>query len=108
MIHPRIARAKLESLVKQFPIVTLLGLRQVGKSTFAHWALPGFDAFDLENPATLLRLETDGQLILEQSKRIIIDEAQRLPALFPLLRSHIDRHQNHKIVLLGFASPTLV
>jgi len=108
MVHPRIARARLASLLKQFPIVTLLGLRQVGKSTFARWALPGFDAFDLEDPATLLRLETDGQLILEQSRRMIIDEAQRLPALFPLLRSHIDRHPDHKIVLLGSASPRLI
>ena len=108
MVHPRIARARLGLLLKQFPIVTLLGLRQVGKSTFARWALPGFDAFDLENPATLLRLETDGQLILEQSKKIIIDEAQRLPSLFPLLRSYIDRHPNHKIVLLGSVSPKLI
>ncbi len=59
MIRPRIARARLDSLLKQFPIVTLLGLRQVGKSTFARWALPGFEVFDLENPATLLRLEAD-------------------------------------------------
>ncbi|MBI5240262.1 MAG: ATP-binding protein [Elusimicrobia bacterium] len=108
MVHPRIARARLDSLLRQFPIVTLLGLRQVGKSTFARWALPGFDAFDLEDPSTLLRLETDGQLILEQSRRIIIDEAQRLPALFPLLRSHIDRHPSHKVVLLGSASPKLI
>ncbi|MEK9144224.1 MAG: AAA family ATPase, partial [Elusimicrobiota bacterium] len=108
MIHPRLARAKLDSLLKQFPIVTLLGLRQVGKSTFVRWALPDFDAFDLEDPSTLLRLEADGQLILEQSKKIIIDEAQRLPALFPLLRSHIDRHPGHKIVLLGSASPMLI
>ncbi|MBU2483355.1 MAG: ATP-binding protein [Proteobacteria bacterium] len=108
MVYPRIAQARLEFLLRQFPIVTLLGLRQVGKSTFARWALPGFDILDLEDPATLLRLETDGQLMLEQSKKTVIDEAQRLPALFPLLRSHIDRHQNHKIVLLGSASPKLV
>jgi predicted AAA+ superfamily ATPase len=108
MVHPRIARARLESLLRQFPIVTLLGLRQVGKSTFARWALPEFETFDLEDPAALLRLETDGQLILGQSKKIVIDEAQRLPALFPLLRSHIDRHPSHKIVLLGSASPKLV
>jgi len=88
--------------------VTLLGLSQAGKSTFARWALPGFDEFDLENPSTLLRLETGGQRVLEQSKRIIIDEAQRLPSLFPLLRSHIDRHPNQKIVLLGSAAPKLV
>ncbi len=108
MIHPRIAQARLKSLLRQFPIVTLLGLRQLGKSTFARWALPGFDILDLENPATLLRLETDGPLTLEQSKKIVIDEAQRLPALFPLLRNHIDRYPHHKIVLLGSASPTLL
>lgn len=108
MVYPRLARARLESLLRQFPIVTLLGLRQVGKSTFARWALPGFDAFDLENPSTLIRLEADGQLILEQARAVIIDEAQRLPALFPLLRSHIDAHPSRKIVLLGSASPRLI
>jgi predicted AAA+ superfamily ATPase len=108
MVHPRIARARLDSLLRQFPIVTLLGLRQVGKSTFLRWALPGFDAFDLEDPTTLFRLEADGSLILEQSRKIIIDEAQRLPALFPLLRSHVDRHPGCKIVLSGSASPQLI
>ncbi|MBI4249903.1 MAG: AAA family ATPase, partial [Elusimicrobia bacterium] len=108
MVRPRIARARLESLLRQFPIVTLLGLRQAGKSTFARWALPGFDAFDLEDPTALLRLETDGQLILEQSKKIILDEAQRLPAHFPLLRGHVDRRQSCRIVLLGSASPKLI
>ena len=108
MPHPRIARARLESLLRQFPIVTLLGLRQVGKSTFARWALPEFDVYDLENPTALLRLESDGQLILEQSRKIVIDEAQRLPALFPLLRGHVDDHPSVKIVLLGSASPKLI
>ncbi|MEK7722293.1 MAG: AAA family ATPase, partial [Elusimicrobiota bacterium] len=80
----------------------------MGKSTFAQWALPEFDILDMEDPPTLLRLEADGPLILEQSNKIVIDEAQRLPSLFPLLRSHIDRYQNRKIVLLGSASPALI
>lgn len=108
MIHPRIARKRFKSLLRQFPIVSILGLRQVGKSTFARWALPDFKAFDLEDPETLLRLESDGKLLLKQFPKIVIDEAQRLPSLFPLLRSHSDSHPSHKIALLGSASPSLV
>lgn len=108
MVRPRLARERLMSLLRQFPAVTILGLRQVGKSTFARWALPGYDCLDLENPTTLLRLEEDASVILNQSKRLILDEAQRLPALFPLLRGFLDRHPDRKVVLLGSASPALI
>ncbi len=108
MTFPRLARRRLQSLLRQFPSATILGLRQVGKSTLARWALPDFDYFDLESPVVAARMEEDAALILEQSPRVILDEAQRLPSLFPMLRGYLDRHPDRRVVLLGSASPSLV
>jgi hypothetical protein len=88
--------------------VAILGARQVGKSTLARTTLSGFTVFDLENPNDLTRLAEDMPFALAQHPRLVIDEAQRLPALFPVLRSFLDHHSRHKVVLLGSASPALV
>ena len=107
-IHPRIATRRLRRLVQQFPSVAIQGARQVGKSTLARVALPDFAYLDLENAGDLSRLAADIPFVLGQHPRLVIDEAQRLPALFPALRSFLDGHPRHKIVLLGSASPALV
>jgi hypothetical protein len=56
----------------------------------------------------LRRLAADPPFALGPQRRLVIDEAQRLPALIPVLRSFLDRHPRHKVVLLGSASPGLV
>jgi len=64
--------------------------------------------FDLENPRDLARLEQP-QLALEELRGlIIIDEIQRLPDLFPLLRYLVDQRKNRKFVILGSASRDLI
>jgi len=104
----RIARSRLRVLLRQFPAVAILGARQVGKSTLARTALAGFTLLDLEDPGDFRRLEADPLFVLGQQRRVVIDEAQRLPTLFPVLRSFLDRHPRHQVVLLGSASPGLV
>jgi len=98
---------RFESLLARFPIVCLLGPRQCGKTTFVKDALPHWRYVDLEKPSDLVRISEDPEASLEQWKtRIIFDEAQRLPSLFPVLRSFIDEHGKKagQIVLLGSAS----
>jgi hypothetical protein len=107
-IHPRIATARLRRLVRRCPAVAIQGARQVGKSTLARIVLPEFAQLDLEDAGDLMRLAADIPFVLGQHRRLVIDEAQRLPALFPAMRSFLDRHPRHKIVLLGSASPTLI
>lgn len=107
LVHPRLAASRLRRLLRQFPAVAILGARQVGKSTLARTALPGFTVLDLEDPNDHARLAADIPFVLSQHARLVIDEAQRLPALFPVLRSFLDRHPRHKVVLLGSASPAL-
>jgi uncharacterized protein len=108
MLRPRIGRERLRALLRQFPAVTVLGARQIGKSTLARWALPDFAYFDLEATEDFRRLADDPEFVFSEHPRLILDEVQRLPALFPALRSYIDRHPRNKVVLLGSASPGLL
>ncbi len=107
---PRAYLATLRRLLRAFPAVTVLGPRQCGKTTFIRRALPGWTYLDLERPSDLASLVADPEARLEQlGDRIILDEAQRAPELYPVLRSLIDRQRRKRgrFLLLGSASPSL-
>ena len=98
-------------LLKKFPAVTVLGPRQCGKTTFIRQVLPSWTYLDLERPSDATPLAADPESRLEQlGDRIIFDEAHRVPELFPVLRSMIDRNRSGtgRFMLLGSASPALV
>ncbi len=104
---------RVKSLLQQFPVVAILGARQVGKTTLASeirrsWKQPTH-AFDLESPADLVRL-ADPELALAPLKGLVVlDEIQRLPNLFPLLRVLADRRPIHtRFLILGSASPQML
>ena len=106
----RAATARLARLLRVFPAVLLYGPRQSGKSTLVRRALPGWDHLDLERPADLGALTADLEGYFDaHPRRVVLDEAQRLPELFPVLRHVIDRSQARgRFVLLGSASPPLL
>ena len=103
----------LAELLDQFPVVGLLGARQVGKTTLARRFLERqetpFAFFDLEDPTDRVRL-SDPKLALEPLQGLVIlDEVQRLPELFPVLRVLVDRPENPaRFLVLGSASPDLL
>lgn len=108
----------LEEVEKQFrvhPVCAILGPRQVGKTTLAHMYVDEFFPknayfFDLENPLDLARLENP-LLTLENIAQplIVIDEIQRRPELFPILRVLVDRRESkQKFLILGSASRELI
>lgn len=110
MIPRRITPRLLESL-DQFPVVALLGSRQVGKSTLARQIAQGRNSvfLDLERPADAARLR-DAEIFLNSvaEKLVIIDEVQRAPELFPQLRVLVDGDRRPgRFLLLGSASPDL-
>ena len=90
--------------------VVLVGPRQAGKSTLAQRFL-GRDSpnyFDLENPLHAQRLGEPAQVLGSLQGLVVIDEVQRQPALFPLLRVLMDRTDAPgQYLLLGSASPSL-
>jgi predicted AAA+ superfamily ATPase len=115
MAIKRIYYDRLLAMMEQFPAVGLIGPRQCGKTTTAllvqrHLKKNNALYFDLESPADY-RMFSDAELFLQQHRDscIIIDEVQRLPELFAILRSVIDRKRKPgRFLLLGSASPDMV
>lgn len=102
---------RLKQLLRQFPIVCILGPRQCGKTTFAKSVLPLWRYLDFEKPSDLVQVLEDPEAALHRWQNyVIFDEAQRLPSLFPVLRSFVDedRRKKGRILLLGSASPHLI
>jgi predicted AAA+ superfamily ATPase len=105
----------LETKLKSFPIVGILGPRQCGKTTLAKQFIDNQKKkkktyfFDLENPRDLSKLENPLLNLENLEGYVIIDEVQRLPELFPILRVLADRvSKKTKFILLGSASPLLI
>src|SRR3990167_3958358 len=95
----------LQQIRKAFevhPIVALLGPRQCGKTTIAKQyaeqdeKVPAKNYFDLEDPSHLTRLENPLLALEELTGLIVIDEIQRIPNLFSVLRVLIDRSIHNK------------
>lgn len=107
----RSLKSQLISSLERFPAVTLVGPRQSGKTTLARELLAsdGATLFDMENPRHRLALEDPmGVLGGLVDQLVIIDEAQRMPELFPVLRVLIDEdRRSGRFLLLGSASPDL-
>ena len=88
-----------------------MGPRQCGKTTFAKTELSGWRILDMERPSDLAKLESDPEDFLERAQgKIVFDEAQRFPQIFPILRSIVDAQRKNfgRFVLLGSVSPHLV
>jgi predicted AAA+ superfamily ATPase len=102
---------QIEASFKIHPVTALLGPRQCGKTTLAKYIAEQEPAtfFDLENPIDIQRLSAPMQALKNLSGLVILDEVQRKPELFELLRVLADRQdQNARFLVLGSASPRLI
>jgi hypothetical protein len=113
-MYDRIIENELFEQILDNPAVALVGPRQVGKTTLVKNLQKKFEKpsiyLDLESNADLARLQ-DAELYLDERREsmIILDEIQRMPSLFPLMRSLIDRQREPgRFLLLGSASPDLL
>ena len=113
MIERRRHLERLAWLFRTFPVIAILGARQVGKTTLARsfgasWRGP-VTHLDLESAAESALL-ADPELALGSLQGLVIlDEIQRLPELFPVLRVLVDRPGSAtKFLVLGSASPDLL
>ncbi|WP_295888198.1 ATP-binding protein [uncultured Thiohalocapsa sp.] len=104
---------EVDASLRRYPVVALLGARQVGKTTLARQVIAGggddTTHFDLEDPADLSRL-ADPMLALKPLRGLVVlDEVQRKPDLFPILRVLADRPDTPaRFLVLGSASPELL
>ena len=107
MIDRPTDRTVIADLMATFPVTAILGPRQSGKTTLAR-EFSADHVFDLENPRDAALL-AEPQLALEAlSGLIVIDEIQRQPNLFPLLRYLVDTRPEQRYLILGSASRDLL
>lgn len=109
---------KLLAALDQMPVVALLGPRQVGKTTFALAMAEHIEKesvyLDLESDADLNKLgDPEAYIKRLDGKLLILDEVQRKPDLFRILRGIVDERKrkgerNAQFLLLGSASRTFV
>lgn len=107
---------RLQSTIARVPAVALLGARQVGKTTLAKTIAKSINSIylDLEAPEDLLKLRDPSSFLSAHAdKLIILDEIQRSPELFPVLRGLIDKNREQgrragQFLLLGSASMDLM
>ncbi len=113
MIERSAHRRAVEKLLKQFPVVGILGVRQCGKTTLAGQVAAKrrgtTERFDLENPVDRDRLSDPMLTLAPLRGLVILDEIQRRPDLFPVLRTLADRKPvRTRFLVLGSASPDLL
>lgn len=115
-MFPRFLKAHIVDLLDQFPAVAVLGPRQVGKTTLAMEIAEDTGALylDLEHPTDLAKLSDPADYLSRHlGKLVVLDEIQRVPELFPVLRSLIDQskragRRSGQFLLLGSASIDLL
>jgi len=105
-------RILLEAL-STYPAVGIIGARQVGKTTLAHMLAEQWQGrthhFDLEDSEDLARLSDPMLALKGQDGLIVLDEVQRVPEIYPVLRVLIDKQKDsRRFLILGSASPELL
>ena len=108
--RPNLLR-EVNAALKRSRVVALIGPRQCGKTTLARQIVPpdSPNYFDLENPRSLVRLDEPMTAFENLRGVIVIDEIQRRPDLFPILRVLSDRNPlPARFLILGSASPDLL
>ena len=111
MIHRSTDMERIRRALKRSRVVALLGPRQCGKTTLAREFVraDSLNYFDLEDPASLARLTEPETALRPLRGLVVIDEIQRRPDLFPLLRVLADRKPlRARFLILGSAAPALL
>ena len=94
---------ELMSLIAEYPVITILGPRQAGKTTLARLCLPEYEYYNLEHPETRqLAIDDPKAFMARCGKKVILDEIQRVPELLSYIQVIVDEAQlNGQFVLTG-------
>ena len=97
----RTLESEILNLSNQYPVISITGPRQSGKTTLSQKIFPNYYYTNLENPLTREYAKNDPQAFLNQNKLMIIDEIQRIPDLFSFLQVIVDDDKTRKFVITG-------
>ncbi|HXV63767.1 MAG TPA: ATP-binding protein [Vicinamibacteria bacterium] len=114
MLERRRERSRIEAYLSRFPVVAIVGARQIGKTTLARviaarWRKGPVRRFDLEETSDRARLSDPMLALQDLTGLVILDEIQLLPEVFSTLRVLADRPRYPaRFLILGSASPDLL
>ena len=106
----RILAAELAQCAKEYPVVTIFGPRQAGKTTLAQMTFPDYACRSLEDPDFRLLAQQDPRGVLESfPDGVILDEVQRVPELLSYIQGYVDKKPGKKgwFILSGSHQPML-
>jgi hypothetical protein len=102
MFVPRTLTGKIKELATKYPVITLTGPRQSGKSTLLRHSFPDYEYVSLEDPDIRLMATEDPRNFLKTyPEKAILDEVQRVPELFSYIQTHVDQLNKEGIYLLA-------
>ena len=109
---PRLLQKKLYEYLKNFPVTAITGPRQSGKSTFVKHELEGqYRYVTFDDPLLIDFFYSDPKGFIKQhSDRVILDEVQKVPEIFPYLKMEVDKDRGNygKYVITGSSQFTLL
>lgn len=111
MIARTVFQETIQNALDRSRVVTLIDPRQCGKTTMARLFVPSdsINYFDLEDPLSLTRLDQPMTALQDLRGLVVIDEVERRPDLFPIVRILVDRTPMlARFLILGSASPDLL
>lgn len=103
LMFQRTIEPELIQMTKEYPVVTVLGPRQAGKTTLVKMAFPNKPYINMESPEIRMLAEADPNgLLARYPDGVVIDEIQRAPALLSYIQVIVDeKHQNGQFILTG-------
>lgn len=108
-MYNRELQSELLRLGNIFPVVSVVGPRQSGKTTLCKLSYPNYDYVNLEDSQTWAQAMEDMRMFLTTtSQGMIIDEAQRLPELFSMIQVLVDEDKSRKFILTGSSNFALL
>ena len=109
MYFKRNVSSQINKLEKGFPVISVTGPRQSGKTTFLQHHFSNYTYFNLESPQTREFIESDPQQFLKANpKNIIVDEVQRLPELLSYIQVHVDEQQKMGSIVISGSQNLLI
>lgn len=109
MYYGREVSNQISQLQKGFPVISVTGPRQSGKTTFLQHQFAEFSYFNLENPQTRELVANDPEQFLQLNpSRVIIDEVQRLPELLSYVQAHVDKREEMGAIIISGSQNLLI
>lgn len=108
--QPRVAEARLQGLLKLFPVVAITGPRQSGKTTLLKHLFPGYVYHSFDTPLQRSYFEDDPEAFIKSfAGPAILDEVQNVPAIFEWIKAEVDRDRSPgRFILTGSAQFSMV